>query len=132
VLGAAKLTRRRDAAARARRGGQIEPWLSWIGAYHALMRATLHVKARLAARPRPAPRRGRQLGDEDARALAGEASRIAAVELDVTFVRAVAAPPHGRLGIVVMRRLGTMFGEPPLRMAHALFPVRRPSPYSFE
>src|SRR6185369_7839704 len=74
-LGAAELTRRRDAAARARRGGQIEPWLSWIGAYHALMRATLHVKARLAARPRPAPSRGRQLGDEDARALAGEASR---------------------------------------------------------
>jgi hypothetical protein len=132
VLGAEELIRRRDAAARAARGGATEPWMSWIGAYHALMRATLHVKARLAARPRAGGRRATYVGEEDARPLAEEASRIAAVEVDVTFIRAVAAPPQGRLGIVVMRRVATLFGEPAALVARALFPVRRPSPYSYD
>ena len=39
------------------------------------------------------------------------------------------APPDGRVGIVVLRRLAREFGVPAREIAAALFPVRRPSPY---
>jgi len=123
VLGLDELRRRRDAAARAAAGGATEPWMAWIGAYHALMRATLHVKARLA---KAAPR-----AREPAAALAREASRMCGIALDAEYVRAVARPPQGRLGIVVMQRLSALFREPPETIARALFPVRRPSPYAY-
>ena len=40
-----------------------------------------------------------------------------------------AAGPEGRLNVVILRQLALHFGIPAETIAHALFPVRRPSPY---
>ena len=41
-----------------------------------------------------------------------------------------AAAPEGRLNVVVLRQLALRFGVPAETIAHTLFPVRRPSPYT--
>jgi hypothetical protein len=69
---------------------------------------------------------------ERAGPLAAEAERLAGFPLDEGFVGAVAAPPQGRLGVAVLERLGRLFGESPAVIAGALFPRRRPSPYTLE
>ncbi len=38
--------------------------------------------------------------------------------------------PEGRLNVLVLRTLGERFGVPASEIAEALFPVRRPSPYT--
>jgi hypothetical protein len=38
--------------------------------------------------------------------------------------------PEGRLNVLVLRTLGERFGVPAAEIAEALFPVRRPSPYT--
>jgi hypothetical protein len=38
--------------------------------------------------------------------------------------------PEGRLNVVILRRLALRFGVPADIIAHTLFPVRRPSPYT--
>ena len=38
--------------------------------------------------------------------------------------------PEGRLNVVILRRLALDFGVPAETIAHTLFPVRRPSPYT--
>jgi hypothetical protein len=125
TLGAVELDRRAQAAALAAAGGPHEPWMAWIDAYHAIMRATLHVKGEL-ARGESRPRRSEPtLGDESARALADGASRMAGVTLDARFVLAVAAPPQGRIGMVVMNTVAALFEQPVEAIAHALFPARR-------
>jgi len=40
------------------------------------------------------------------------------------------AAPEGRLNVKVLRELGARFGVAAATIAEALFPVRRPSPYS--
>jgi len=121
TLGGSELERRAAAAEQAARGGPREPWMAWIWAYHCLMRAALALKRQVGSRPPAAPR---------ARALAAEASALAGFAVDGAFVRAVARPPHGRVGVLVLQRLGVLYGAAPAAIAAALFPVRRPSPYT--
>ncbi len=106
TLGAAELARRaarmEDAATA---GAATEPWMAWIARYHSLMRAALAIRR------------------EGGRGAEG------AAEVDAAFVADVMAPPDGRLGIVVLRRLGKDFGVPAREIAATLFPLRRPSPY---
>lgn len=101
TLGAAELARRAQAVEEAAGGGEEEEWMGWICHYHQLMRAALAI------------RRGER---ED-----GEA--------DPAFAAEVLAPPAGRIGIVVLRRLAATHGRTAKEIAAALFPVRRPSPY---
>jgi hypothetical protein len=110
TLGPAELERRAATCA----AGADEPWMDWIDAYHALMRGAL--AARAAA------------GEPPARTAA--ASAAAGLPLDEAFVRDVLAPPGGRMGVVIFRALAARFGVPAATIAAALFPVRRPSPYS--
>lgn len=94
-------------------------WMAWMWSYHALMRAALYVKLRV-SRARPAP-------DEEAAALARRAAAHAGIAVDVGFVRAVEAPPGGRLRRVVMARLAARFGVPEATLREALFPRRAAS-----
>ena len=89
-------------------GAATEPWMSWIARYHSLMRAALAI---------------RRAGGSAAEDPSDRA------EADAAFVADVMAPPDGRLGIVVLRRLARDFGVPAKGIAAALFPLRRPSPY---
>jgi hypothetical protein len=104
TLGTAELARRTLAcAAVAERGAAPEPWMAWIDGYHALMRQALQTRA--------ARLRGTAPDESD------------------DFVRAVLAPPGGRVGVVILRALASRFGVPAATIAAALFPTRRPSPY---
>jgi hypothetical protein len=106
TLGAEELARRAVACAGAVDGGAaVEPWMAWIAGYHELMRRAF------AARDRRA--RGESGANDD------------------EFDRAVLSPPGGRMAVVVLRALAVRFGVPAATIAAALFPVRRPSPYSF-
>jgi hypothetical protein len=109
TLGAAELARRAARVEEAATGGAAtEPWMSWIARYHALMRAALAIR-------RAGGRAAEGAGD--------------AAEADAAFVADVMAPPDGRVGVVVLRRLARDFGVPAREIAATLFPVRRPSPY---
>jgi hypothetical protein len=121
TLGAPELQRRARAAEAAARGGAREAWMDWIRAYHEVMRAALHIRASVSPKAALAP--------EDQRRLAEDASAVAGVPLDESFVDAVRTPPYGRIGVVVLRALAARFGQPAETIARALFPVRRPSPY---
>src|SRR3954470_17992695 len=121
TLGAPEIERRARAARAAAAGGPREPWMAWIWAYHRLMRATLATKQAL-GRDRSGA------GPE----LAAEAERIAGFPLDAAFVQAVAAPPQRRLAVLVLERLGQLFGAPPATIADTLSPRRRPAPYTLE
>ena len=102
TLGGVELARRAERTAAAAEGEEREAWMEWICGYHQLMRAALEI------------RRG------PARAIEG---------IDEAFVAAVKAPPQGRIGIVVLRRLAAIHTTPAREIAAALFPLRRPSPY---
>lgn len=126
------LEARAAALAAAVGGAAPEPWMLWMGDYHALLRAALRIKRRL--------RRGAPLNDAAAEALAKEVSKEVAsavlgageaaseggvVLVDRTFVRAVAHPPGGRLNQVVFERLAMLHGSPAEVIAAALFARRR-------
>jgi hypothetical protein len=112
TLGGAELARRAEAtAAAATDGGARQSWMDWICGYHLLMRAALDI------------RRGGSAAT-GVMALADDASVV-----DDAFIAAVKAPPAGRIGIVVLRRLASIHGAPAKEIAAALFPLRRPSPY---
>jgi hypothetical protein len=121
TLGLSELERRAAAAAT----DADEPWMSWIAAYHALMRGALAVRDPRAANAR-----------DDARALAAIAAAAAGADaaiarvFDEAFLAAVLTPPGGRVGVVVLRALATRFGVPAATIAATLFPTRRPSPYA--
>jgi hypothetical protein len=104
-------------------GGAVAPWMLWLHAYHALMRAALRVKRASAGvgvnRPRGMPARG-GLSEQALAELAAEAG----LPLDERFVADVLAPPHGRLNVVVFARLGALFGERPRAIWDTLFPPR--------
>jgi hypothetical protein len=103
TLGLAELERRAQATATAAAGGPLEPWMAWIDGYHALMRDALALR---------------------------DPGRAPAVAADAAFVAAVHAPPHGRLGVVVLRALAARFDVPAATISAALFPTRRPPPYA--
>jgi len=120
TLGLVELERRARATEATALGAPAEPWMDWIDGYHALMRAALALRH---------PERGRAAG-ADSRALAALATRAAGLAVDEAFVASALAPPGGRVGVVVLRALGARFGVPAAAIALALFPVRRPSPYT--
>ncbi len=112
-----EIDRRERALADAAVGGPVEAWMRWLAGYHALMRAALHIKLRL--------RGARDVGGDLARSLAADASAIAGDEVDEELVRAVAAPPGGRIHRAVLARLAREASEDPEAIADALFPRRR-------
>jgi hypothetical protein len=74
--------------------------------------------------------RGGQPAAGEASRLAAEATRIAGWGLDEAFVAEVARPPQRRIGVLVLQRLGLLYGHPAADIARTLFPPRRPSPYT--
>jgi hypothetical protein len=110
TLGLPELTRRASACADP---ACEEPWMDWISTYHALMRAAFAVRD-----PACPPDR------------VATASAAAGFPVDEAFVAAALSPPHGRVGVAVLRTLASRFNVPAPEIASALFPVRRPSPYS--
>jgi hypothetical protein len=134
TLGLPELMRRARAAEAAAQGGagpgepepqpqpEPQPWLAWIWGYHRLMKATLQVK-------RAVGRTGLPEGEERRRLLE-EATRQVGWPLDDDFLDEVAHPPQGRIGVLVLRRLGRVFGRPAAEIARTLFPPRRASPYT--
>lgn len=98
----------------------VEPWMIWMSAYHATMRAALFVKARVARSP--------LLSDDRARAIAESATSHLGQPIDEGFVRTVASPPRGRLNAFVFERLGQGFGVAPELIWQTLFPSRRGLP----
>jgi hypothetical protein len=122
------LEARAAALAAAVEGASPDPWMLWMGDYHALLRAALRIKRRL--------RRQAPLDDAAAEALAAEvtsavlgevrpASGGAVALVDRTFVQSVAHPPGGRVNQVVFERLAMLHGVPAETIAAALFSRRR-------
>jgi hypothetical protein len=115
------LDARRRALAAAAAGGSVQPWMAWMLAYHATMRAALVVKARLA--------RSRDLSDTLVADVREEASRRTGLSIEEGFVRSVARPPQGRLNRAVFDRLGQKFGVSSDEIWQTLFPARRAGRY---
>jgi hypothetical protein len=108
-----ELTRRAEALEAAAAGGLpalIEPWMIWLDGFHATLRAALAVKSAQAQDAAP-----------DRAAIA----RDTGVDVDDAFVAAVAAPPHGRLLVVVFDRLAVVHGLPARTLWDALIPPRK-------
>ncbi len=116
-----EIHRRAEALEAAARAGHAEPWMEWLCAYHAAMRAALHVKRRLAG--------ARGIDGQSALELAREASRAAGYPCDSDFVHAVARPRAGRLNTVVFERIEADFGVRSGSIWQSLFPERRPLPH---
>ncbi|WP_437320353.1 hypothetical protein [Sorangium sp. So ce385] len=114
-----EIERRHDALSRALAGGAEERWMAWMHGYHALMRAALYVKIRVARR--------QELSEGEAAALAERAARHAGAAVDIAFVMAVKAPPDGRLNRVVLGRIAAMSGASMAEIRGTIFP-RRPAP----
>jgi hypothetical protein len=108
---------RAAALAAAATGGPTEPWMTWLWGYHALMRAALRIKPRVA--------RGEALDEARAAALASDAAAHAGIAVDAAFARAVAQPPGGRLVAVVFARLEATHGCAAATIKRALFPAAR-------
>jgi hypothetical protein len=127
---------RRSAALRATLlGDPPAPWMTWLIAYHATMRAALFIKGRLARSggratelcpPATAGDEARSpLASELALEIARDAERHWAIPIDESFVQAVARPPARRVNAAVFERLGRELGVPADEMWQALFPSRR-------
>jgi len=108
---------RRDALRAALSTGDVAPWMTAMACYHALYRAALFVKVRAA--------KGAVPDAESAAHLAQAASRHAATEVDVAFVQAVARPPGGRIGAVVLAAAAARVGGDERALRKAIFPTRR-------
>jgi hypothetical protein len=119
ALPRAEIERRRAELRATLLGSATAPWMRWLIAYHATMRAALFIKGRL-ARSRV---RG-ELPAELAGEIARETSRHTAVPIDDTFVRAVANPPARRVNAAVFERLGRELGVAADEMWQTLFPPR--------
>ncbi len=107
---------RAAALRRAAEGGIVEPWMAWLSGYHALLRAALALKLRVAAGP---------LDEARAERLAREVSALTGVAVDADMVRGVADPPRGRLVALVLARLERLHGCPAETIKRALFPHAR-------
>jgi hypothetical protein len=111
-----EIDRRIEAIGRAAGGGEAAPWMAWMCAYHALMRAALYLKIRVG--------RAAAISEEEAAGLAAKAGAHAGVEVNAAFVLAVKDPPGGRLNRVVMGALEARFGVGAGEMRQAMFPRR--------
>lgn len=106
-----EIDRRAEALESAAQAGPSEPWMAWLAAYHALLRAALFVKLRVAS------------GSHET--LAEEASRRAGTRVEVEFVRAVARPAGGKLAALVALRVAETFGVEPEQVRGVLGGRRR-------
>jgi hypothetical protein len=93
---------RRRALAEVLSGALLEPWMTWLIAYHALMRVALWIKLRTAKQPDVTPER--------AAFLVQSVTREFGFGVEEGFVVEVARPAMGRLNTVVLRRLELIFG----------------------
>ena len=135
-----EIERRRVELGAALAGGPKAPWMAWLTAYHATMRAALYVKGRLARSRRgagAAPLLARSekiaksadFSDDVVRQIAEDAARHSGVPVDSDFVRAVASPPARRVNAAVFERLGRELGVPADALWQALFPTHRARRY---
>ena len=93
-------------------GAGVEPWMTAMAGYHALMRAALGVR--------------RAGGDPEAvRAEVDALHTTTGITLDDADLAAIAKPPRGRLGVFVFARLGAALGRPPEELWQAMFPTGR-------
>ncbi|HEY4117764.1 MAG TPA: hypothetical protein VGM56_07915 [Byssovorax sp.] len=115
------LVARADEASRAAAGDAPEPtWIRAMIGYHALFRAALYVKLRVARA---------SVDDARAEALALQASARSGATVDAAFVRAVVSPPRGRLATLVVGSLAAQEDLEPAELRRLLFPAaRRPDP----
>jgi hypothetical protein len=106
---------RADALERVVRGepGALRPWMQWLHGYHSWMRAALWIKARV--------RRGILPDGQTVERLADGAARRAGLPIDAGFVRAVMAPPAGRLRPVVLARIAEAGGVTTEAITRAIF-----------
>ncbi|HMJ57124.1 MAG TPA: hypothetical protein VK540_33875 [Polyangiaceae bacterium] len=127
TLSRAEIERRRASLRATLLGDPPAPWMTWMIAYHATMRAALFIKGRLArSRDRQGDRApGLALPDELARQIAEDAARHSSLSIDDAFVHAVARPPARRVNAAVFERLGRELGIPAEEMWQELFPTRR-------
>ena len=93
-----EIDRRARALTDAAEGGAVEPWMTWMIAYHATMRAALFVKARVARAP--------MLSDDVARCVVQNRDRSFRSSDRRGFRPCGGAPPRGRLNAFVFERLG--------------------------
>ncbi len=117
-----EIDRRAERLEAAAIAGGAEPWMEWLSAYHAAMRAALHVKRRLEGR-RSIDARARFR----ARARSGE--REPATVATSRSCRPWRGRRRGRLNVVVFERLEAGFGARPGSIWQALFPERRSLPH---
>lgn len=115
ALPAAEMEARAGALEAAAAGGVVEPWMTAMAGYHALMRAALGIR-----------RGGGPGGDPGAVRAAMEGLRESTgIALDGGDLAAIARPPRGRLGVWAFARLGAALGRPPEELWQAMFPTGR-------
>ena len=118
LLGPQELEQRRRSLSQAAGAEALqEPWMDWMWAYHALMRACLVVKRQLAGR--------KDLTERERASIAATSSAECGELVDADLVSMVARPPRGRLNDAVFTALGQRFGQTPDTLREALFPTRR-------
>lgn len=105
---------RRAALEAAQHSGAIEPWMEWMAAYHALLRAALFVKRLLAGR--------REVSQELAEAIRIRVHASTGVSCSERFVAAVARPPGGRLTQLIILCLAESFAVDPFSLRELLLP----------
>ena len=98
-------------------GARVEPWMTAMAGYHALMRAALGIR-----RAGGAP--------EAVRAEVDALRAATGITLAAADLAAIARPPQGRLGVFVFARLGSALGRPPEELWQAMFPTGRADRFS--
>lgn len=93
----------------------IEPWMEWMLAYHALMRAALALKRQFASEL------GFDLDLERATQIAQGLKLGLSASAGAAFVREVARPPGGRLNRVIFQLLECAFGVSATQIESTLF-----------
>lgn len=95
------IEKRRQALGMAITSGLVEPWMSWMVAYHALVRVALWIKIRTAKQPDVTPERMVFLTQT--------ITREFGFGVDEAFVKDVARPREGRINAVVLGKLEELF-----------------------
>ena len=112
-----EIDRRAVVLDRASAGGAIEPWMEWMAAYHAVMRAALATKRRWSGED--------ALAGAPLEEMAEDATRMAGVEIRAADIEAIGRPPAGRISVVVFDVLARTFGVAAEEIWEVLFPARR-------
>jgi hypothetical protein len=119
ILPLDEIERRCEALSAAAYSGDIEAWMGWMHAYHSLMRAAIELRRTFPGYT--------ELEFADMERICVSSSHRDPSLWDAEFVRAVLAPPGGRMNAVVFRRLQLTFGESERVIMRTLFPEHRPA-----